>query len=187
KKFLNIINQFRRESHAVRVAHYCEQSLTRPRIIEPLDCRSQSVLRDADADLSRGDLLDRMGFVENDEIIWKKEPALAVLLYIRRAEQYEKQGVIEHDHVGSQQTFSCLLIKTARILAAGFLGADVRLTANLHPNFWIGLDGQIAERSVAGRAGPFGQPLQFVFLQRLRYTRRHFLLLRPELEVLSLG
>src|SRR5439155_13310797 len=104
-------------------------------------CRSQSVLRNAVTDLLGGDLLDRVRFVENDEIIRKKKPALAFLLCVRRAEQYEEQRVIEHDHIRGQQTLACLLIKTSRILAAGFLGADVRFTANLHPNFWIGLNG----------------------------------------------
>ena len=80
-----------------------------------------------------------MRLIENDEVIRKKKPALAFLLCIGRTEQDEQQRVIEHDHVGSQQTFARLLIKTARILAAGSLSADVRFAANLCPNFWIGL------------------------------------------------
>ena len=80
-----------------------------------------------------------MRFIENDEVIREKKPALAFLLCIWRAEQDEQQSMIEHDQIRSQQTFARLLIKTARILAAGFLGAEVRFAANLRPNFWIGL------------------------------------------------
>src|SRR5260370_26664961 len=141
KKFINVVDQFRREPHASRVAHYSEQSFARSRIVESLNGRSKSVLRNADTDLPGRDLLDRVRFIENDEIVRKNKPALALLLYIRRAEQYEDQRVIEHDYVRSHETLPRLLIKTARILAACFLCADVRFAADLHPNFWIGLDG----------------------------------------------
>src|SRR5207248_6294959 len=90
---------------------------------------------------------------------------LTLFLCIRRAEQDEKQGVIKHDYVCSKQASARLLIKAARILSAGFLSADVRFAANLRPNFWIGLNGKIAERSIVRRAGPFRQPLQFALLR----------------------
>src|SRR5207248_10001886 len=54
--------------------------------------------------------------------------------------------------------------KTARVLPARFLCADVRFATHLHPNIWIGLGGNIAERSVSGCAGPFGHSLQFALL-----------------------
>ena len=103
-----------------------------------------------------------MGFVENDEVIWKKKTALATLLFGRAAKKHEKQSVIEHDQVGRKQSLPRLLIKTARILSAGFLGADVRFAANLRPNFWIGLDRQIAERAVARFTRPFRDSIEFV-------------------------
>src|SRR6266545_3788764 len=73
KKFINVIDQFRRESDANRIAHYGEKSFARARIVEPLDRRSQSVLRDDGADLPRSDLLDGVRFIENDEIIREHE------------------------------------------------------------------------------------------------------------------
>src|SRR5437763_12558699 len=97
------------------------------------------MLRDADTDLLRRHLSHRVRFIENEKLIGEKEPALAFLLCIWRAEQDEKQRVIQHNQVRSQQTFARLLIETARILAAGFLGADMRFAANLRPDFWIGL------------------------------------------------
>ena len=69
--------------------------------------------------------------------------------------------MIEHDHVRREQTFTCLLIETTRILATGLLGADMRFVAHLHPNFWIGLDREITERSIARCVRLFGQLLQF--------------------------
>src|SRR5437773_2562336 len=82
EKFIDVINQFRREPDTDRIADYGEQSFARPRIIEPLDCRSQSVLRDADTDLPGRDLFDCMRFVQNDEIIWKKKSAFALFLLV---------------------------------------------------------------------------------------------------------
>src|SRR5438067_7176639 len=69
--------------------------------------------------------------------------------------------MIEHDHVRRQQTLTCLLIKTTRILATSLLSADMCFAAHLRPNFWIGLDGQITKRPIARCARPFAQPLQF--------------------------
>jgi hypothetical protein len=70
--------------------------------------------------------------------------------------------VIEHDHVCGEQSFARLLVKTAQILSASFLGADVRFAANLRPNFRIGLDRQIAQRTVARFARPVRDPLELV-------------------------
>ncbi len=103
KKLINVIDQFRRESHASRIAHYGEKTFASTRIVKPLDRRSQSVLRDADTDLLRRNLLDRVRFIENDEIIREQEPALAFFLHIGRSQQNEQQRVIEHDHVRRQQ------------------------------------------------------------------------------------
>jgi len=93
-------------------------------------------------------LFHGVGFVENDEVIWKKKAALAFLLFGRAAEEHEKQSVIEDNDVRGEQTFPGLLIKTARILTAGLLGADVRLAANLCPTFGSGsIDKSLSEPS----------------------------------------
>ncbi len=55
----------------------------------------------------------------------------------------------------------------------------MRFAANLRPNFWIGLDRQIAERSIARSARPFGQPLQFA---PLRAGEKFLLVLQRSLE-----
>ena len=122
-------------------------------------------MRDADADLPGGDLLDRVRFIENDEVVWKKITAFAFFLLLRASQKHEEQRVIDHDHVGRQQPFARLLVKTVRILPAAFSCADVRLAANLRPNFWVGLDRQIAERAVAGRARPLRESRQLILLR----------------------
>src|SRR5882724_12228048 len=120
-----------------------------------------------------------MRFIENDEIIREHEAALTLFLHVGRPEQNEQERVIEHDHVRREQTFARLLIETPRILATGFLCAGMRLAANLHPNFWIRLDREIAERSIARCARPFSQPLQFA---TLRAGEKFLLALQRSLE-----
>src|SRR4029453_17316477 len=60
KEFIYLIDQLGRESYANRIAHHGEKTFTRASIVEPLDRRSQSVLRDADTDLLCRHLLDCM-------------------------------------------------------------------------------------------------------------------------------
>ena len=81
-----------------------------------------------------------MRFVKNNEVVRKKKTAFAFLLFGRAAQQHKEQGVIEHNHVGREQSLPGLLIKTARILSAGLLSADVRFTPHLRPHFRVGLD-----------------------------------------------
>src|SRR6186997_9869 len=51
KKPINVIYQFRRQSYPGRVTHHGEEAFASARVVESLDRRSQSVLRDADTDL----------------------------------------------------------------------------------------------------------------------------------------
>ena len=85
-------------------------------------------------------MLDGVRFIENNEVIRKQKTALTFFLLLGIAKEHEEQSVIKHDHVCREQFLACLLIKTARILAASFLGADVRFAANLRPHFRIGLN-----------------------------------------------
>ncbi len=82
-----------------------------------------------------------MRFVQNEEIIWKDETALAFFLDLSACQKNKEQRVIEHDYVRGHRTLPRLLIKAAQILAACFLCADVGLAADLCPDFWIWLDG----------------------------------------------
>ncbi len=117
-----------------------------------------------------GNLLDRVRFVEDDEVVREKISFLALLLFLRAAEEHEKEGVIDHDHVGREQPFARLLKETIRTLAAGFTRADMGLAANLRPDFRIRFDREIAQRSVFCRERPVPDTRQ---LRRLR-SREQF-------------
>src|SRR5581483_12013490 len=106
-----------------------------------------------------------MGFVQNEEVVRKNEAALAFFLYLGTYQHNKQERVVNHQNVRAQQTFPRLLIKTARILAACFLCANVRFATDLYPNFGIRLDRQIAERTVPRGARPFRQPVQLILLR----------------------
>ena len=160
EKAIGFIDERRGQRHARGVARDGEKPFLGPRVVEPLDRGAQTVLRNADPDLARGDLLDGVGFVENDEVVREKIAFLALFLFLRAAQEHEKERVIKHDDVGCEQASSRLLEETARILPARFRRADVRFAANLRPDFRVRLDRQIAQRAVARRPRPIGQPRQ---------------------------
>jgi len=91
----------------------------------------------ADTDLLRRDLLDRVCSSKMMKSLGKRNRSHALPVH-PATEQDEKQGVIKHDYVGGEQTFAGLLVKAARILAAGLLSADVRFAANLRQTFGSG-------------------------------------------------
>ena len=111
-------------------------------------------MRNADPDLARGDLLDGVRFVEDDEVVREKITALAFLLLFRAAEEHEEQRVIDDDDVRREQSFARLLEETIARLAAGLGRADVRFAANLRPDFRVRLERQIAERAVLRSSAP---------------------------------
>ena len=163
---IDVVHDRGGQSYAGGIAGNGEKALARSRVIKALHGRAQSILRDAEADLARGGLLDRVGLIENDEIIREKVTTLALLLFLRRAEKHEEQSVIDDDHIRREQAFARLLEKTIRTLAAGLAGADVRLTANLGPDFRIRFHREIAQRSILRRARPFRDARQFRRLRR---------------------
>ena len=79
EELLRVIDQFSREPYALRIARHGEQTLARSGVVEPLNCRSQPVLRDADANLPGGNLFDCVRFIQNEKIIRKNETAFAFL------------------------------------------------------------------------------------------------------------
>src|SRR5581483_8585113 len=102
KKLLCVVDQFGGKAHTRRVPHHREKSFFGSGVVEALNGGSQPVLRNADADLLRRDLFDGVRFVEDDEIVGEKKTTLTALLFVRRTEQHEKQGVIEDNDVGGQ-------------------------------------------------------------------------------------
>src|SRR6267142_4545006 len=105
-----------------------------------------------------------MGFVENDEVVWKKITAFPLCLLVRTSQKHEEQCVIDDNHVRREKPFPRLLVKAIR-LSATFRRTNMLLAANLHPNLWVWLECQIAERTVAGRARPFREFRQLILLR----------------------
>ena len=111
-------DQRRGQGYARGVTRDGKEAFLGPRVVETVNRRPQPVLRNADPDLPGGHLLDRVRFVEDDEVVREKIAALAFLLLLRRAEQHEEQGVIDDDHVRGEQPLSRLLEEAIARLAA---------------------------------------------------------------------
>jgi hypothetical protein len=148
------------QSDAGCIACDRKKALASSGVIKPLDRRTQPVLRDADPDLPGGGLLQRVGLIENDEVIWKEISTLPFLLLDRRAKEHEEQSVINDNHIRRKETFARLLEETIRVLAARLARADVRFTANLRPDLRIRFHCKVAERTVLCRARPIHKPAQ---------------------------
>ena len=73
--------------------------------------------------------------------------------------------MLDDDDVRREKPLARLLVKTGRLLSAAFPRTDVRLAANLGPNFGIRLNRQIAERTVAGHPRPFRESRQLVLFR----------------------
>ena len=116
-------------------------------------------------DVPGSHLLDGVSLVQDQKIVREKKTALSFFLFFRAAQQNEEQRVIDHQHVRGQQPFPRLLIKASGTLAAGLGRADVAFAANLAPDFWVGFDGQVAQRTVPGCSRPFRDPVQLVQLR----------------------
>ena len=121
-------------------------------------------MRNGDADLARSHAFYGVGFVEDDEVVREEITALAFLLLFRRAEEHEEEGVIDHDDVGGEEPLARLLEETAVGLSARLGGAEVRFAAYLRPDFRIGLEREIAERSVFRPFRPLREAQEFGLL-----------------------
>ncbi len=146
-------------------------------MVEPLERGTQPVLRNGQADLLGRDGLDRVRLVEDHEIVLEQITAvrhlvgvglfvlhvgggLGMLLGHRRAEQHEKQRVVEHDDLRRVHLPARGLVETAAVRPAGFRRADVRLAAHLRPDGVFRLARQVAERAVGGPQAPVMDLLQ---------------------------
>ena len=73
--------------------------------------------------------------------------------------------MIDHHEISCFETLSRVVIETTRVAATRLFRTDVRLATDLCPYFRIRLDRQIAQRTVARRARPFGQTFQLILLR----------------------
>ena len=49
----------------------------RARIEEPVELEAQAALREVQTELARGDVLDRVRFVDDEEVVWEEEAVAA--------------------------------------------------------------------------------------------------------------
>ena len=63
EKFIHFLHRFGREPNPIGVARDSEKAFLRARIIKALHGNPEPVLGNADADMSRGRLLDRVRFI----------------------------------------------------------------------------------------------------------------------------
>ena len=93
EKTIGLLGERSGERHARSVARDGEKAFLRPRVVEPLDRRAQTVLRNSHADLARSHLFERVRFVEDQEVVREKITFLAFLLFRRRCPSSMKSSV----------------------------------------------------------------------------------------------
>src|SRR3984957_18880435 len=86
-----------------------QEALLRGGMPKPLQSISDLRVREADADVPGSDALDRMSFVEDDEVILQQDAALGFLFLT--AKEREKERVIEHQHTRRQHVAARALIE----------------------------------------------------------------------------
>ena len=165
KKSIDFIHQVGRQSHAGGIPRDGEKPFPRARVVKALNGRAQTVLRNTNPDLARGDLFERVRFIENDEVIRKEISALAFLLFFGTAEQHEKQRVIDHDHIRGEQSFARLLKKQFEPCPQVFV---VQMCASLQTcaqTFGSGSKPRSLSEPSRVLRSPLRNPLQLVLLR----------------------
>src|SRR5688572_2423218 len=113
------------------------------------------------------DVFDRVSFVENNEIVFKKDAAARFVF--DAAEVHEEERMVEHQHV-SLENFGARALKKAGAKTFGVFGtgaAKLRRTktalgTNLLPDFRVRLDFKVREAPVFRELRPFEDALQLL-------------------------
>ena len=105
-------------------------------------------MRKLHPDVAGGDFLERVRFIENNEVVGKKKPTSAVIRIVHRIEQGEKKRMVQDNHLRIGDTTAKRLIETSRSRPTRLGRAKVLLTADLFPNGRIGLLQKITQRTV---------------------------------------
>lgn len=119
----------------------------------------ERTLRDGDTDVARGDLLDGVGLVEDNEIVGE-EVAAVVVAELPVAEESEEEGVVDNDDIGGEDGGAGALVE-AIVGGAGLGGADAALAAHERPDLGVGFRGEVREAAVGGGAGPIAEAGEF--------------------------
>ena len=83
----------------------------------------------------RGDVLDGMGFVQDDEVVRKEEVAVVWSDFFGGGEQGKKERMIQYDHICFGHASADVLIKAATAGMATPWRAGVGFAANEGPHF----------------------------------------------------
>ena len=146
------------------VFEHLEETFFAAGIVEALNDAAQAELGHLHADVARGDLLHRVGLIENHKVIRKKKPSRAVLCVLHTVQQREEQSVVEDDHFRIRDTAAQVLIKTSAARAACLRGAKVLLAAHLLPYGGIRLLQEIAQGAILRLHAPLADALQLGML-----------------------
>jgi hypothetical protein len=67
---------------------------------EPLQGEADLGTGNAHADVSRGNMLDRMRFIKNYKVVLKQNPGFQIIVQV--SEVHEKEGVVQDNHIRAQ-------------------------------------------------------------------------------------
>ena len=101
------------ESHPLGVGGCGEQALVGARVVEPVELEAEAALREVQSELASRDILERMRFVDDKEIIWEEEAVAAGqrLGFLGGGHEREEERVVEHDDVGLGDLLPGLLVE----------------------------------------------------------------------------
>ena len=116
--------------------------------------------------MARGDLLHRVGLVENHEVVRKKQASRAVLGIIHSVEKREEERMVQHHHPRIRHAAAERLVVTSTRRTTGLRSAKMLFAPHLFPHHRIGLFEKVAQRAVLGRKTPLADALQLGMLGR---------------------
>jgi hypothetical protein len=128
---------------------------------ESLEETADPVFGKGEAEMLRGDILQRVGFIEDHKVIGKEVSLLLEVIFgVKSPHEGEKEGVVD-DHDRSELRLDAGLLKKAfGIRSARAGGTDMGFAADLMPDFGIRGEPEVGEGSVFGLLRPFPDPFQ---------------------------
>ncbi len=149
-----------------------EKPFLRPLVVEPLQGVAEARLRDAHADLARGDRLQRVRLVEDHEIVGKDVPRARVIVGRRRPGVQEEERMVGHHHICGKKPLARRLVEAAPLPAAALHRAEVLLAAHLRPDGRVRLHIEVRQRAVFRGLRPFPDAPEFLLLGRSKEVAR---------------
>ena len=108
-----------------------------------------------DAEGLCGDVLDGVGFVDDDEVAREDEVGVLGEDFIGGGQQGEEERVVQHQHIRSGHAAADVLVNAAASRRASPWGAGVRFTADHGPKSCAGCEVHLTQRGGWILAMPF--------------------------------